>query len=79
METLIKETVYKDGFNRGYWLLNYEPDVAKLLMESSKDKTDEFSIGFSEGIHQAKQEKTLNEFEQLRNNNEQQQDLEQKL
>ena len=76
METLINETEYKDGFNRGYWLLNYEPDVAKLLMESSKDKTDEFSIGFSEGMRQAQHEKTLNEFEQLRNNNEQQQDLE---
>lgn len=75
METLINETEYKDGFNRGYWLLNYEPDVAKLLMESSKDKTDEFSTGFSEGMRQAQQEKTLNEFEELRNNNEQQQDL----
>lgn len=75
METLINETEYKDGFNRGYWLLNYEPDVAKLLTESSKDKTDEFSIGFSEGMRQAQQEKTFNEFELLRNNNEQQQDL----
>lgn len=67
MITENNETEYKDGFNRGYWLFNYEPDVAKLLKESTKDKTNDFSIGFANGLKQAEQERTLSEFEQLRN------------
>ncbi|MFN8283368.1 MAG: hypothetical protein U0U67_09150 [Chitinophagales bacterium] len=68
MATEINEIEYKDGFNRGYWLFNYEPDVAKLLKESTKDRIDDFSKGFANGLIQAEQERTINEFEQLRNN-----------
>ncbi len=77
MATEINEIEYKDGFNRGYWLFNYEPDVAKLLAQSTKDKTNDFSIGFTNGLKQAEQERTLSEFEQLRNNsNEQDKNIE---
>ncbi|HUM51803.1 MAG TPA: hypothetical protein PK431_08300 [Chitinophagales bacterium] len=77
MATEINEIEYKDGFNRGYWLFNYEPDVAKLLKKSTKDKTNDFSIGFTNGLKQAEQERTLSEFEQLRNkSNEQDMNIE---
>jgi len=72
MATEINEIEYKDGFNRGYWLFNYEPVVAKLLKESTKDKTDDFSIGFASGLKQAEHDKTINEFEHLRNNSNEQ-------
>lgn len=72
MATVINEIEYKDGFNRGYWLFNYEPDVAKLLKESTKDKADDFSIGFANGLKQAEYNKTIDEFEQLRNNSNEQ-------
>lgn len=71
METHINEIEYKDGFNRGFWLFNYEPEVAKLLVKPESDINDDFSIGFAEGMKQAELEKTLNEFENLRDSNEQ--------
>lgn len=67
-ETQIDEQVYIDGFNRGYWLYNYEPEVAQSLVKANIEKRDDFSVGFAEGLNQAKQEKTLSEFEHLRNN-----------
>lgn len=66
MDTELNEKEYKDGFNRGYWLFNYEPDVARLLIKSEVDRRDDFSTGFAEGLKQAEQEKTVSEFEQLR-------------
>ena len=77
MEAIINEGEYKDGFNRGYWLFNYEPEVAKILIETIKNKTDDFNIGFSEGYNQAELDKTLNQFAQLReNSNEKENDIE---
>ena len=75
MESELDLKEYKDGFNRGYWLFNYEPDVAKLLIKSEIDRRDDFSTGFAEGLKQAEQEKTISEFDRLRNNNEQKKDL----
>lgn len=69
MDTITNEAEYKDGFNRAFWLFNYEPDVAKLLAESTKDKTGDFNIGFAEGLKQAEQEKTIKEFELIRSSN----------
>lgn len=76
MESELDLKEYKDGFNRGYWLFNYEPDVAKLLIKSEIDSRDDFSTGFAEGLKQAEQEKTISEFNQLRDNNKQEKDLE---
>ena len=67
MEKTINEVEYKDGFNRGFWLFNYEPDVAKLLIQSEVNRQDDFSTGFAEGLAQAEQEKTIREFEQVLN------------
>lgn len=75
MEILINETEYVNGFNRGYWLFNYEPEVAKVLVQSSLNKQDSFSIGLLEGIGQAQHEKMLGDFEQLRSSNGHDQDL----
>lgn len=77
MESELNLTEYKDGFNRGFWLFNYEPDVAKLLIKSEVDRRDDFSTGFAEGLKQAEQEKTISEFDKLRSeSNEQGQDIE---
>jgi hypothetical protein len=65
-EKVIQEQEFADGFNRGYWLYSYEPEVAKSLMQSEIDTRDDFSTGFSQGFIQAEQEKTLNDLEQLR-------------
>lgn len=62
------EIDYKDGFNNGYWLYTYEPDVAQSLMKAEIDVRDDFSTGFAQGLVQAEQEKTIIEFEKLRNN-----------
>lgn len=66
------EMDYKDGFNNGYWLYTYEPVVAQSLMKAEIDVRDDFSTGFAQGLVQAEQEKTINEFEQLRNNSDEQ-------
>ncbi len=66
MEKELNEIEFKDGYNRGYWLYNYEPEVAKLLIASEIDRRDDFSTGFAEGLKQAEQEKKINEFELLR-------------
>jgi hypothetical protein len=65
-EKIIKEQEFADGFNRGYWLYSYEPEVAKSLMQSEIDNRDDFSTGFAQGLVQAEQEKTLNDLEHLR-------------
>ena len=67
------EIDYKDGFNRGYLLYTYEPDIAKSLIKAEIDTRDNFVTGFSEGLLQAQQEKIINEFEQLRNDSNDQQ------
>lgn len=77
MESELDLKEYKDGFNRGYWLFNYEPDVARLLIKSEVDRRDDFSTGFAEGLKQAEQEKTISEFDKLRSeSNEQGQEIE---
>lgn len=63
------EIDFKDGFNKGYWLCIYEPELAQSLIDSEIDITDDFSAGFSQGLLQAKQEKIISEFEQMRNKN----------
>jgi hypothetical protein len=65
-EVEINEQKFADGFNRGYWLYAYEPEVAKSLMQSEIDTRDDFSTGFSQGLLQADQEKTIDEFDQIR-------------
>lgn len=67
MDKVVNEQLYADGFNKGYWLFTYEPDVAKSFLENEVVIYDDFSDGFAQGLQQAQQEKTLDEFEQLRN------------
>lgn len=72
METQINEISYAEGFNKAYLLYQYEPDVAKSFIDNEVAIYDDFSAGFSEGLAQAQQEKTLSEFEQLRSNTDEQ-------
>ena len=77
MEKEINEQIFADGFNKGYWLYTYEEEVAKSFIKNEVAIYDDFSAGFAKGLQQAEQEKTLSEFEQLRNSNkEQEQNLE---
>ena len=67
MSNVVNEQLYADGFNKGYWLFTYERDIAKSFIDNEVVIYDDFSDGFSQGLLQAEQEITLNEFEQLRN------------
>ena len=77
METQTTEDRYAQGFNKGYILFQYEQDIAKSFIDNEISVYDDFSEGFKQGLLLAQQEKTLNEFEQLRNQNDShKQDLE---
>ncbi len=67
MEKVTDEIRFAEGFNKGYILFQYEPEIAKSFMENEVVIYDDFSAGFSDGLKQAQQEKTIGEFEQLRN------------
>jgi hypothetical protein len=67
MENELNETEFTDGYNRGYWLYNYEPEVAKLLIVSEIDRRDDFSTGFAEGLKKAEHEMEIHFFDKLRN------------
>lgn len=66
MSKEINEQVYAEGFNMGYWLFSYEPEVAKSFIDNEVVIYDDYSEGFANGLQQAQHEKTLGEFEQLR-------------
>lgn len=67
MAELQNEIEYCDGFNKAYWLFQFDRDLANTFLENAVIKHSDFSIGFAEGLQQAFYEKDLKEFEQLRN------------
>lgn len=71
--TIIDEQTYAKGFNHGVVIFQYEPDIAQSFIDNEIVVNDDFSEGLKQGLLHAQQEKTLSEFEQLRN---QQNDLE---
>lgn len=75
METVIEENRFAEGFNKAYVLFTYEQDIAQSFIDNEVAVYYDFSDGFKQGLLHAQQEKTLSEFEQLRNQNTEQ-DLE---
>ncbi|MBX7226972.1 MAG: hypothetical protein K1X55_13145 [Chitinophagales bacterium] len=67
MEDVRNEIEYCDGFNKAYWLFQFDRDLANTFLKNEVAKHTDFSIGFTEGLQQAFFEKDLNEFERLRN------------
>lgn len=66
MENVIDEIRFAEGFNKAYILFQFEPEIAKSFIENEVEIYDDFSAGFSDGLKQAQQDKTIDEFEQLR-------------
>jgi len=69
METQTQDTKYAEGFNKGYILFKYEQDIAQSFIDNDIAVHDNFSDGFKKGLLHAQQERTINEFEQIRNKN----------
>ena len=67
MTEVRNEIEYCDGFNKAYWLFQFDRDLANTFLKNEVLKHTDFSTGFAEGLQQAFYEKELKEFEQLRN------------
>jgi hypothetical protein len=63
------EQLYIKGFNRGYVITKYLPDLSASILNNI-GTTNDFIEGFSSGKHEYEMEKTrtqLNELDELRN------------
>jgi hypothetical protein len=64
----INEADFAKGFNHGFTIAKYEPDVANIFLTQDVDIRDDFSLGFAEGMKEIEREKQLaKEFSILRN------------
>ena len=76
------EELYIKGFNRGYTITKYLPDLSAPILNNI-DSTNDFIEGFSSGKKEYEQEKTrtqLDELKQIRNQSqERNKDLERDL
>ena len=51
-----ERTAIKKGFNAGYWMEKYEPELAKILQESFGDPEHPYAKGFVMGSREFVQE-----------------------
>ena len=51
-----EKTAIKKGFNAGYWMEKYEPELAKMLQDSFGDPDHPYAKGFVMGSREFTQE-----------------------
>ena len=54
-----EKTVLIKGFNAGYWLEKYEPELSKTIQESFGDQTHPYAEGFIKGSKEYVQEQIM--------------------
>lgn len=51
-----EKTALTKGFNAGYWLEKYEPELSKIIQQSFGDQNHPYAEGFIKGSKEYEQE-----------------------
>ena len=54
-----EKTVLIKGFNAGYWLEKYEPELSKIIQNSFGDRNHPYAEGFIKGSKEFTQEQIM--------------------
>ena len=52
----------KKGFNAGYLLEKYDPDLARKLLKDLKDKDIPYAVGYKAGVKEMARERIMEQY-----------------